>query len=102
MTGLRINVHERRAILALIEHTTLTDKQIAALVGRGLWTVFHVRKAAGIPATNKGRRASGVAAEVPPPDAPPAPDIRSHWLARDPGLERTPTTWRHPYARSAS
>lgn len=86
MTGLRINTHERRAILALIEHTTLTDKQIAALVGRGLWTVFHVRKAAGLPATNKGRCASGVSAEVSPPDAPDPADIRAHWLSTDKSL----------------
>jgi hypothetical protein len=81
MTGLRINTHERRAILALMRHTPLTDREIAGLVGRGLWTVFHVRKAAGIPATNKGR-AEWVSRPEAEQDAPPA-DIRSYWLSTD-------------------
>lgn len=76
---------ERRAIIALFQHTTLTDKQIAAIVGRGHWTVFHIRKAAGIPATNKGR-AEWVSRPEAEHDAPELPDIRSYWLSTDKSL----------------
>ena len=69
----------RRAIVALMRLTSLTDKRIAEIVGRGHWTVFHIRKAAGIPATNKGRVAGTVVTE---PNAPP-PDISSYWLETD-------------------
>lgn len=78
----KVNEYERRAVVALMQRTTMTDREIAELLGRGLWTVFHIRKAAGIPATNKGR-----AAGVSRPEAEPvAPDIRSHWLSVDPSL----------------
>ena len=90
---------ERRAILALMRLTTLTDKQVAEEVGRGHWTVFHIRKAAGIPATNKGRVAGAVMLE---PTTPP-PDIREHWQSVEPELFRversdTPHALPDPYA----
>lgn len=64
--------------------TTLNDKQIAAAVGRGLWTVFHIRKAAGIPATNKGRAAFVVGGASYRPQRPT--EIREYWLSADPTL----------------
>lgn len=94
MSGKRMNSHERRAIVALMGHTALNDREIAGLVGRGHWTIFHVRKAAGIPATNKGRCASGVSVGVQPPDAPPPTDAQEYWLQRDPSLD--------PYAKRRS
>jgi hypothetical protein len=36
------------------------------------------------------------------PKAPPAPDIRSYWLTREPALEATTPTWVHPYAKRSA